>query len=55
VLRDMEGFAGAQGFEVCGIEESCLRGPMGNREFFLYLRNPAPRLGRDREERWAFG
>jgi 23S rRNA (cytidine1920-2'-O)/16S rRNA (cytidine1409-2'-O)-methyltransferase len=42
VLRDMEGFAGAQGFEVCGIEESCLRGPMGNREFFLYLRNPAP-------------
>lgn len=42
VLRDMEGFARNEGFEVCGTQESCLQGPMGNREFFLYLRNSVP-------------
>ncbi|MEW6439940.1 MAG: TlyA family RNA methyltransferase [bacterium] len=38
VLADMESYAKAQGLVFCGIEESCLRGPEGNREFFLYLR-----------------
>lgn len=39
VLEGLERFASNQGLERIGIEPSCLLGPEGNREFFLFLRN----------------
>lgn len=39
VLEDLASFAAGQDLECLGIEPSCLLGPEGNREFFLFLRN----------------
>ncbi len=38
ILADMESFVKDRGLEFHGIEESVLKGPKGNREFFLYAR-----------------
>lgn len=38
VLEELERFASKQGLERVGVEPSCLLGPEGNREFFLFLR-----------------
>ncbi len=38
ILDDMQSFVVAQNLKVCGVCESVLRGPKGNREFFLYAR-----------------
>ncbi len=39
ILDDMQSFVEDQDLVFCGIRESVLRGPKGNREFFLYARN----------------
>jgi 23S rRNA (cytidine1920-2'-O)/16S rRNA (cytidine1409-2'-O)-methyltransferase len=38
VLVELRAFAEGQGLAFCGMEESVLKGPKGNREFFLYAR-----------------
>jgi len=38
ILEDMRSFAQGQDLAFCGIRESVLKGPKGNREFFLYAR-----------------
>ncbi len=38
ILEDMKSFVKDRGLAFCGIEESVLKGPKGNREFFLYAR-----------------
>jgi len=38
ILQDMRTFVEDQGLTFCGIRESVLKGPKGNREFFLYAR-----------------
>lgn len=38
VLESMRSFARAEGLRVCGLQESVLKGPKGNREFFLHLK-----------------
>jgi 23S rRNA (cytidine1920-2'-O)/16S rRNA (cytidine1409-2'-O)-methyltransferase len=38
ILEDMRTFVEDQRLVFCGIRESVLKGPKGNREFFLYAR-----------------
>jgi 23S rRNA (cytidine1920-2'-O)/16S rRNA (cytidine1409-2'-O)-methyltransferase len=38
ILDDMKSFVEDQNLAFCGIRESVLKGPKGNREFFLYAR-----------------
>jgi len=38
ILEDMRTFVEDQSLAFCGIRESVLKGPKGNREFFLYAR-----------------
>jgi 23S rRNA (cytidine1920-2'-O)/16S rRNA (cytidine1409-2'-O)-methyltransferase len=38
ILEDMSSFVQGQDLALCGIRESVLRGPKGNREFFLFAR-----------------
>ena len=40
ILEDMRSFVEEQHLAFCGIRESLLKGPKGNREFFLYARRP---------------
>jgi 23S rRNA (cytidine1920-2'-O)/16S rRNA (cytidine1409-2'-O)-methyltransferase len=40
ILEDMRSFVEDRNLVVCGIRESALKGPKGNREFFLYARVP---------------
>jgi 23S rRNA (cytidine1920-2'-O)/16S rRNA (cytidine1409-2'-O)-methyltransferase len=47
VLAEIEAFCRGLGLVVLGIRESSLRGPSGNREFFIGLRKP-PERGADR-------
>ncbi len=37
ILRDIEVFTGTQGLKARGIEESVLKGPKGNQEYFIHL------------------
>jgi 23S rRNA (cytidine1920-2'-O)/16S rRNA (cytidine1409-2'-O)-methyltransferase len=36
ILEDMKSFVQGQDLAFCGLRESVLKGPKGNREFFLY-------------------
>ncbi len=38
VLENMQSFVRSEGFHLRGTEESVLKGPKGNREFFLHLK-----------------
>jgi 23S rRNA (cytidine1920-2'-O)/16S rRNA (cytidine1409-2'-O)-methyltransferase len=38
ILEDMRIFVEGRGLAFCGFRESVLKGPKGNREFFLYTR-----------------
>ena len=38
ILQDMKDFVEDQQLDFCGIQESVLKGPKGNREFFLHTR-----------------
>lgn len=40
VLEEIRAFVEGQSLTFCGVEESVLKGPKGNREFFLYARRP---------------
>lgn len=40
ILEEMRSFAEGRSLAVCDIRESVLKGPKGNREFFLYARVP---------------
>ena len=40
ILEDMRSFAEGRNLAVCDVRESELKGPKGNREFFLYARVP---------------
>lgn len=40
ILEDMRSFVEDRNLHFCGIRESVLKGPKGNREFFLHARGP---------------